>query len=412
MKRISHFSIASLLAALAIALGAAGCSKKAATIDGNIDYYTCTMHPSVHAKEPGKCPICSMDLVPVYKKTATAQAASASSAKSGPAEFAVPVERQQQIGVTYATVEPRHLRATVRAAGTVSPEVNLLYEYVSRVDGYVEKLDISSEGETVKRGQPLMSLYSPDLLTTEWEFIAMLGPGGSDSARRKLQLLNIEDQEINELAKTRKPSEFLTLRSPFDGIVTSVAVKPGASIKTGDRLISVADLSNVWLWADFYEEELPLLVPGRQITAIFSAYPNEQFSGTVAVVDPILDSATRTTRVRIDIPNPKWSLRPGMYAEVELNLDGGNLLSIPASAVLPTGTRFLVFVDKGEGKLEPRFVKLGREFQSADSQSPERYYAVTGGLTEGERVVASGNFLIDAESKIQSALQTWDTDER
>ena len=422
-------SLTFLILTLLLLLDLPACSKKAAPQDGgDVDYYTCTMHPSVHSKDPGKCPICSMDLVPVMKADASAAGGGhmhssvempgtpAAAAPQKPSEFTVPVERQQMIGVTYATAERRPLEATLRTVGIVEPETERVFEYVARVDGYVDKLAVSSPGQMVKKGEALLTIYSPDLLATEQELLEMLRTSGSsdrllESAKRRLKLWNVSDEDIDQLLKTRKASEFLTLRSPFDGIVQNVSVKPGMSVKVGDRLMGLVDLSAVWLWAEFYENELPLLSTGQKIKITVPAFGDEEFGGEIAVIEPFLDPMKRTVRVRIDIANPQWKLRPGMFVNAWLDVRAGEGLTVPVSAIMPTGRRNIVFVDKGEGRLEPRFIDLGRKFAKLGARYDSDYYEVRGGLKEGERVVASANFLIDAESKIQGALKTWETEE-
>jgi membrane fusion protein, copper/silver efflux system len=417
-----------LVLALVLSLSLPNCSKKTVTQDGSdVDYYTCTMHPSVRSKGPGKCPICSMDLVPVVNEAAAADdrqmhssvempGASPAAVPQKPSEFSVPVERQQMIGVTYATAERRPLEATLRTVGIVEPEAERVFEYVARVDGYVDKLAVSSPGEIVKRGEALLTIYSPDLLATEQELLEVLRTSGSadrlfESAKRRLKLWNVSEEDIDRLVSTRKATEFLTLRSPFNGIVQDVSIKPGVSVRVGDRLISLVDLSAVWLWAEFYENELPLLKTGQKITITVPAIGGEEFGGEIAVIQPFLDSIKRTVRVRIDISNPQSKLRPGMFANAFLNVRAGEGLTIPISAVMPTGGRNIVFLDKGEGRLEPRSVDLGRKFAQRGALYDEEYYEILDGLKEGDRVVASANFLIDAESKIQGALKTWETEE-
>jgi Cu(I)/Ag(I) efflux system membrane fusion protein len=285
---------------------------------------------------------------------------------------------------------------------------------VSRVDGYVQKLDVTAPGELVEKDAPLLSIYSPDLLTSEREFVELLRMRDQakskdardtpqrliDSAKRRLQLWNVTPQQIAELEKTRKASDTLTLLSPFRGVVQSVPVEQGKSVKTGDLLVEVADLSVVWLWAEFYENELSMLQVAQKLTITAKSYPGQNFDGTISLIDPFLDATKRTAKVRIDIPNPDFKLRPGMYVNAELEMDMGTALTIPISAVMPTGTRSVVFVDKGEGKLEPRIVQLGTKYGDI--------YEVKSGLEENERVVASANFLIDAESKVQGALKAFE----
>jgi membrane fusion protein, copper/silver efflux system len=429
-----------LITLVALLLGSASCGKKgAAGKPSDVDYYTCTMHPSVHSKDPGKCPICSMDLVPVMKKGDTetqppqtqgeqmkgvgetkgmAGMPGMPGMKEGemkggekPGEFVVPVERQQQIGVRYAKVERKPLGHTIRAVGLIVPDKARSWQFVSRVDGYVQKLDVTAPGELVEKDAPLLSIYSPDLLTSEREFVELLRMRDTakskdaretpqrliESAKRRLQLWNVTDQQIADLEKTRKAFETLTLLSPFRGVVQSVPVEQGKNVKVGDLLVEVADLSVVWLWAEFYENELSMLQVGQKITITAKSYPGQNFEGTISLIDPFLNEAKRTAKVRIDIPNPDFKLRPGMYVNAELEMDMGEALTVPVSAVMPTGTRSVVFVDKGEGKLEPRIVQLGTKYGDI--------YEVQSGLQENERVVASANFLIDAESKVQGALK-------
>jgi Cu(I)/Ag(I) efflux system membrane fusion protein len=416
----------------------------------NVDYYTCTMHPSVHSKTPGHCPICGMDLVPVLRKTVeqagkaprtgrppspdssngatndrnqTGSTLPVSQETNRPNEFSVPVERQQQIGVTYTTVQQRPIRYSIRSIGVLEPDRARTFEYVARVDGYLQDLKVTSPGENVKKDQPLLTVYSPDLRSTEQELVNLLNtrdrtgsprPDTAEliaSAEQRLRLWNVSEPEINALETSRRASSNLVLRSPFNGVIEQVAMTQGASVKAGDRLLSVVDLSQLWLWAQFYENESGLLKLGQSVNISVTAFPEKTFHGAIAAIDPRLDAVTRTTRVRIDLANPRQELRPGMFANVELEIDFGEGLTLPVDAVLPTGSRGLVFVDKGDGKLEPRFVQVEREFTPTEGAEEARYYQVQSGLKEGERVVSSANFLIDAESQIQGALRDFEEPE-
>src|SRR5438477_243262 len=434
-----------LIALVALLFVAASCGKSGGSRKpSNVDYYTCTMHPSVKSQTPGKCPICSMDLVPVMKRggeKAKSQASPQTQAVKGggemkdmpgmpgmktggepkgpqTSEFIVPVERQQQIGVTYAKVERKPLRHTIRAVGMVVPDKGRNWQFVSRVDGYVQRLNVTAPGEIVEKDAPLMSIYSPDLLTSEREFVELLRMRDEaktkdaretperliESAKRRLRLWNVTDAQIDELQRTRRPQENLTLLSPFRGIVQSVPAEQGKSVKVGDMLVEVADLSLVWVWAEFYENELPMLKVGQKIDITAKSYPGEKFEGTISLINPFLDETKRTAKVRIDIPNPDFKLRPAMYVNAELTMDMGEGLTIPVSSVMPTGMRNVVFINKGGGKLEPRIIQLGSKY--GDS------YEVKEGLREGEQVIASANFLIDAESKVQGALKDFETANR
>jgi len=408
-KRRSFIRL-TLITSGALIFGA--CEKKTASLPPDVEYFTCAMHPSVHSLVPGKCPICSMELVPVMKKGAAAAAATAGGAAS---EFVVPVERQQQIGVTYATVERKPLHHTIRAVGMIQPDPQRNWQFVARVDGYVEKLYVTSPGQIVEKETPIMSIYSPDLLTSERELVQLLqmrdeAPSKDarempsrllEAAEHRLRQWNVTEAQIAELKKTRKPTEHLTLLSPFHGVVQSMPISQGKNVKAGDMLAEVADLSVVWVTAEFYENEMSMLKEGQKVVVSAKSYPDEKFDGEIAVVNPFVDETKRTTKVRINIPNADFKLQPGMYANVELAMDMGEGLTVPLSAIMPTGERNVVFVDKGEGKLEPRIVKLGAKYGES--------YQVKDGLKEGERVVASANFLIDAESKVQGALKDFDT---
>jgi RND family efflux transporter MFP subunit len=414
MKTSFRLMLAILSAGVLVSLVLSGCSKPAgkSATDANVDHYTCTMHPSVDSRDPGKCPICAMDLVPVMKKVSneakgkrspgemtdngsgsmgsmTMPSPNRESGKS--TEFTVPVERQQQIGVTYAAVIKRPIELSIRSVGILEPDTSRMFDYVARVDGYVQELKVSSPGQQVSQGQPLITIYSPDLRSTEQELVNLLNDRDRsarrasveqliDAAKMRLKLWNVSDQEIAELEKNRRPSDQLVLRSPFDGVVDEVMGRPGMNVKTGDKLVSVLDLSNLWIWAEFYENEVGLLKPGQHIEVNLPAFPNQTFQGQIAVINPVIDAMKRTARVRIDIPNPKAQLRPGMYANVEVKIDAGEGLTIPVQAALPTGERMLVFLDRGKGKLLPRYVTVGHSFTTFDGEEQENYYRKATGL--------------------------------
>lgn len=333
-----------------------------------------------------------------------------------PGEFTISPERQQLIGVRYTKVEKTPLQGTLRAVGTVAAQTLRQWDYAARVDGYIHELFVAAPGDPVKKGQVLMDIYSPDLTATQNELLDLLrmrdaeAKDGSQtvggdtqrliaSARARLRQWNVPDEEIDALEATRHAKQFLRLVSPVDGVVESLPARQGSHVSVGDPLVELVDLSAVWVWAEFYQEELPVLGPGVQVQITTSAYQGAMFTGAIGLVDPFADDKRRTSRVRIDVGNPDRRLRPGMYVDISLLVDQGVGLTVPVSAVLPTGRHNIVFVDKGEGRLEPRFIELGRKFGDR--------FAVAGGLAENERIVSSANFLIDAESKVQGALKDW-----
>jgi Cu(I)/Ag(I) efflux system membrane fusion protein len=420
-----HFAF--LISCVAVFAALTSCSRQGPSASegaSDVDYYTCTMHPSVHSHDPDeKCPICGMDLVPVKKgdghvKTGEAQAiATAANATTDDIhEFSIPLDRQQLIGVTYAPVETKPLRRIIRTAGYVAATTAKHWDYVSRVDGYIHTMEIGAAGDRIEKGQVLMDIYSPDLVATENEYVDLVrmrdngrrdqNPNTTQTAehllagaRARLRQWNVSDEQINELERTGAAPEFLQLNSPVSGIVEEIGVHQGRHVAVGDHLVDLVDLSSVWVWAEFYENELPHLKRGVAVLVTSSSLPGWSVSGTIAAVDPFLNDQKRTGRVRIDVNNADLKLRPDAYVDVSLTLDEGEGLTIPSEAVLPTGQQNIVFVDKGGGRLEPRFVQLGGKFGDV--------YQITGGLSAGERVVTSANFLVDAESKVQGALKSW-----
>jgi len=365
------------------------------------------MSPQETSPTPAKDSM-GMEMVPVYEE--------AGDAEKQPDEFTVPIERQQQIGVTYATIEKRPLLYSLRTVGMVAFDKGRHWDYVARVEGYVNRLFVFSRGDLVGKDSPLMSIYSPDLLTTENEFVNLLKTQDAArasnqsatlestgllvaAARQRLRLWNITDEQITNLESTRQPEETLTLHSPFKGVVQDLDVDQGRHVSVGDHLVDVADLSVVWVWAQFYQDELALLKTNLPVTLTTSAYPGEKFNGIISVVDPFINSEMRTGRVRIDVANAGFKLRPGMYVDVQLDVDMGEGVAVPAEAVLPTGMHNIVFVDKGGGRLQPRFIEVGRKYGG--------FFEVKSGLKEGDRVVDSANFLIDAEAQVQGALKSW-----
>jgi Cu(I)/Ag(I) efflux system membrane fusion protein len=316
------------------------------------------------------------------------------------------------IGVTYGTIEQTALKKTIRAVGRIDFDERRLTDVTFKVGGWVQDLFVDYTGKAVRKGEPLLTLYSPDLVTSQEEYLLALrtrdqlansslpearngSQGLVEAARRRLLLWDLTPRQLRALEERGTPQTYLTLHAPISGTVVEKEVVRGMRVEPGMKLYRLADLSTVWLYADLYEYEIPLVREGQEVTITLSYYPGETFTGKVTYVYPYLDTQTRTNRVRLEFPNPHGKLKPGMYANGEIEIDLGTVLTVPESAVLQSGLRQLVFVDQGQGIFVPREVKLGVK---ADSR-----FVVLGGLTAGERVVTSGNFLLDSESKLQAA---------
>ena len=320
--------------------------------------------------------------------------------------------KQQLIGVKTTVVEKRPLETVVRAVGRVDYDEQRIAHVNLRVSGWIEDLFVDYTGQRVRKGQPLFTLYSPDLVATQDEYLLALRAQDKvkdspipevrqqaeqmvEAARDRLRLWTLTDEQLNELARRGKAQTYVTIRSPIAGHVIDKKVFKGTFVEPEMRLYTIADLATVWINAEIYEYEVPFVQMGQLATVTFSSYPGELFHGRVSYIYPYLNKEARTVKVRLELPNPGALLKPDMYGDVLISVNRGTNLAIPEQAVLDSGTRTLVFVVRGEGLFEPRAVKLGPKIGS--------YYEVREGVTEGDRVVTSGNFLIDSESKLMAA---------
>lgn len=369
--------------------------------EGDISHYTCSMHPSVRRQEPGTCPICSMDLVPVTREEVETGV------------FTVDAKRRQLIGVRTASVERRPLEIHVRAVGKVVYDETRLSDVSVKYRGWIGSLSANSMGQEVRKGETLFTLYSPELYSAQEEYLAALAsqsaaagtsvPARADylvnAARERLRLWDLHDWQIDQVAEKGSPLEQMPVVSPVSGVVIEKGVVEGAAVEPGMKLYRIAGLETVWVEAEVYESELPLVSVGQEAEVILPYIPGKRFRGKVSFVYPYLGDQTRTGRFRIELANPVLELRPDMYADVELEIDRGERLVVPVEAVLHAGPRRLVFVDLGKGRLKPEEIEIGAK--SGD------FYEVLAGLEEGDVVVASGNFLIAAESRLKSAVEQW-----
>ena len=330
-----------------------------------------------------------------------------------PGMVMVSQQNQQLLGIKTAAVERRALAQTIRTVGSVTYDETRVSRVHSKSDGWVEKLYVNYTGKLVKKGQPLFTLYSPDLLATQQEYLLALKArdrlanssipevrSGAVSlvqaSKSRLSLWDISDDQIHEMEKTGEFKKALTLYSPYSGFVIKKDINEGMKVMPDKELYTIADLSNVWVNVDIYEYDIPLIKVGQSASLNLSYDPGQAFTGKVSYIYPYLDEKTRTLKVRLEFPNPDFKLKPDMYVNAEIKVDAGKHLAVPEDAVLNSGVRKLVFVDKGSGHFESKEVKLGAKMND--------YYQVLSGLEEGEKVASSSAFLLDSESRLSEAM--------
>jgi Cu(I)/Ag(I) efflux system membrane fusion protein/cobalt-zinc-cadmium efflux system membrane fusion protein len=434
-------------------------SGAAETVQAEKQLYTCGMHPNVIQEGPGNCPICGMKLTPLGGAPSGGATSAAATPESGAAEKGerkilywrapmdptyispkpgkspmgmdlIPVYEgeeafgatvkispivEQNIGVRTAPVERRPLTRTIRTIGRIDYDEARVAHVHTKFSGWIEKTYVNTTGEVVKKGDVLVEIYSPQLVSAQEEYLDALNnlktvgssvspatrsnlKGILASTRRRLEYFDISDAQIEELGRTGKVRKTLALISPFNGIVVEKHALDGMEIKPGMRLYVIADLSEIWVYADVYEYETPWVAEGQEAIMTLSYAPGKVYRGTVQYVYPYLEEKTRTVKVRLSFPNPGQELKPGMYANVDIHTSPiEDALVVPMEAVLFSGERNLVFVSLGEGRYAPRDVTIGLE-------SGDGYYQVLKGLTEGETVVTSAQFMLDSESKLQESI--------
>ena len=421
-------------------------------------YWTCPMHPEIRLPQKGDCPICGMSLVE--------KRGGGDDEQSGVVN--VTPQQIQLTGVTAAPVERRALAREISAYGTIAYDETHLAVVSAWVGGRIDKLFVDFTGVTVEKGHPLVSLYSPDLLAAAEEHALAVRSldlarqtGNAEAirpaqdlvaaSRQRLLRWGLNEQQVDEIARGGDVGDHITIYAPQGGTVIERMAYEGMYVNQGDVLFRVADLSTVWLSAEVYEDDLPYLYEERagdyyacpmhlqvtskqmgscsicgmelvrtnddvQVDINARAFPGEVFHGKVAFTDPVLNPETRTVRVRVNIDNRDYKLKPNMYARASIKLPLGEMLAVPENAVLQSGSRTLVLVEEGEGRFRPQPVSLGRMWLDDATPQPatgrelvfqsgaSRYHEVLSGVTEGDRVVTSGNFLIGSESQLQGAL--------
>ncbi|OAQ20516.1 efflux RND transporter periplasmic adaptor subunit [Thermosulfurimonas dismutans] len=387
--------------------------------------YICPMHPSYRAEKPGKCPICGMDLVPLKTEEPLKTPPPAHEKKNHltPKKSALPLapvklspERAQLIGVKLARVTHEKVVISLRAPARVKYDETRLFTVHTRVAGWVEEVRADYTGKFVKRGEVLFTLYAPEVLSTQEELIRGLrwlkklqemkaspkliseAENLIQSARRRLALWNFPEEALREVEHTLKPLKAFPVVSPVSGWVVAKQVFPGKRIAPETPLYTLADVSKVFIEADFYETELPEIRPGLKVEVVFP-YLNRTFRGKIEEVYPYMEAKLRVLRARLTLDNPEGLLRPGMWAEVRTEIPLGMRMVIPDEALIYGGGHYYVFIKKGDGLFEPRMVRVGRKV--GDKR------IVLSGVSHGEEVVVSANFLIDAESRLKAALSAF-----
>ena len=386
--------------------------------------HLCPMHPEVGSDDPNeRCSKCGMRLVPRAEVVGKGADSRQPAAHSSPAHSLTRVDGMAPVevtagaarlaGIQTAPVVRERIGRAVRTVGTVLPDETRVRHVHTKIAGWVERLHVNFTGQAVRAGEPILVLYSPELLASQEEYLRAretaarfstsalpeVRRGGEDllhAARRRLELFDVPGSLIAELDRTGAPQRAVTLNAPVSGYVTAKGVFEGHQVEPGMELFTITDLSRVWIEADFYEYETRDLTIGQAASLSLPYDPAVSLAGRIEYVYPTLDPATRTLRVRFDFPNPKTALKPGMFASVELSLAPADALVIPDSAVMDTGERQVVFVETAPGRLEPREVRVGvRSAGRAEVRS---------GLAEGERVAIKANFLLDSESRLRAAF--------
>ncbi len=398
--------ISSLLSKVAGEKGANQLAQKTGEVTAGapggkkVRYWTDPMIPGFKSDKPGKSPM-GMEMVPVYEEGEPAGVV-----KISP-------QTEKNIGLRTEKAKVREISRAITAVGIVTYDERKVANIQSKVSGWVEKLYVNFTGEQVAKGDHLLEIYSPDLVSTEEEFLLAVknrGLGGKgaghdmvmagdelyDATRRRLEYFDVPEHQIRELEQEGKVFKTLHIHSPYDGVLVSKPVFVGMQVVPGMTLYTVADLSDVWVMADVYESEISWVKVGDRAEATLAAFPGRKFAGVVRYINPYLDKDTRTVKLRIEFKNPHLELKPEMYANVEVKTATHGALAAPIESVIRGGKKDLVIVAKGGGLFEPREVSLGVQ--------GEGYFEVLSGLKEGEDVVTNAQFLIDSESNLHEAV--------
>lgn len=370
--------------------------------------YTCPMHPFIITEAPGACPICGMTLVPV-------KGDSGGSVGDENAIRIDPVVRQN-MGVRTGVAKRAQLKKIIRTVGMVNYDETKIASVNTKIEGWIEKLFVNETGQFVKAGEPLLEIYSPELVSAQKELLIAIkhyeevktspyeevvegAKALIEAAKDRLRLWDIKDRDLLALEQNGEVKKRLTIYSPSSGVVIDKKVFLGTHVMPGADLYRVANISTVWVDADIYEFELPWIKEGQRAKVVLDFIPGKSYRGKVSYIYPFLDEKTKTVKVRIDISNKDFSLKPDMYAHVEIESNlGDGALMVPTEAVLRTGMKNIIFIEREEGKFVPREVKIGVETGNGSVQILE-------GIEENDTIVLSGQFMLDSESSIREAIR-------
>ena len=382
---------------------------QAASTDKKPLYYVDSMHPWYKSDKPGVAPDCGMKLTPVYD----GEQARYEGHDLPPGTVQITPEKQQLIGVSYGTAEYEAASSSIRAAARVTLDETKIAKVQAKLEGWIDQVFVDFTGKLVRQGDPLLTIYSPEALATQQEFLLAMKAqhmlhdnpvhemaGSTENlvaaAKKRLELWDISDAQIEQIGRTGETLKNLTMTSPISGFVMERNAYPKQRVNADTALYTVADLSTVWVIADVYEYESAGIRIGQGAALTLDYLPGRVFRGRVSYILPQVDPTTRTLKVRIEFENPGYALKPDMYGQVEFQMGGARRLVVPQAAVLNSGERQVVFVDRGNGYFEPRNVKIGAQTDGK--------VEILSGLTASERIVTSGNFLIDSESQLKSAM--------
>lgn len=367
--------------------------------------YFCPMHPTYVSDRPGDCPICNMKLVPVTDEQSPATGALAS--LPGRIAIHLSAEKRQLIGLTTSLVQTQRLARSLRASATLAHDETALARIAPRFGGWVRKLHVNYTGQSVEQGAPLFTVYSPELFSAENDYLIALKHSQAKTsaadaqrvlaaARRRLELMELGEGEVRALEERNQPSDELLIRVPVSGHVIAKSAVEGKAFMAGESLYEIAPLHRLWALAQVYEYELPQIKVGQKARVLFPNLGGKAFESSVAFINPHIDPQTRRAEVRMEVENPQHVLKPDMWGDAEIEVSAEDVLVVPASAVINTGERDVAFVDRDDGHLEPREVKIGAK--------TDDYWQVLEGVKPGEKVVTRALFLVDSESQLKAVV--------